>query len=219
MDDKERGDRLHFMSVVPFSAAPGSDEAGGGQIDAGDARERMLLLKQKLDEALGDIESIRGSLAAQQQLEQLLVQGRTHLHDMRGRLQQTASERDAVQAELAATRKTHQHEIDQFQRQIDDVREELQQAARERDRLAVQLAEQEASHKRFAEERTDERDTFKRLLDEASSNQREMMQDLDEQRQQIDTLREAAMRAQNFAREIMRAHDSATAPKPKPPQV
>ena len=179
----------------------------------------MLVLKQKLEEALGDLEAVRGSLASQQQLEQLLLQGRTHLQDMRGRLQQTASERDAVQAELAEARKAHQHEIDQFQRQLDDTREELQHASRERDRLAVQVEEQDASHQRFAEERSDERATFKRLLDEASSNQREMMEELDEQRQEIAMLREAAMRAQNFAREIMRAHESATAPKQKPPQA
>jgi hypothetical protein len=34
-----------------------------------------------------------------------------------------------------------------------------------------------------------------------------MVQELDEKRQQLETLREAAMRAQSLAREIMRAHE------------
>jgi chromosome segregation ATPase len=206
------------MSVVNFSAAPSSDPETAGQIDAADARDRMAALKQQLEQAVAEIDALQSTLSSQQQLEQLLKQGRTHLQDMRNRLQQTVSERDALQTELADSRRTHQREIEQLQRQIDDVQAELQQASGERNRLANQVAEQEASHKQFAEERTDERNTFKRLLDEASSNQRDMMQELDEQRQQINMLREAAMRAQSFAREIKRhsRHTAADVDRARP---
>lgn len=203
------------MSVVPFTASPAADTTTPAQTEAADARQRMLALKRKLDEAVADVDTIQSTLASQHDLEQLLKQGRTHLQDLRNRLQQTIGERDRLQSELVESAKAHQHAVEQTERQMDDLRAELKGALAERNRVALQLAEQEASHTRFAEERSDERATFKRLLDEASSNQREMMEELDGQRQQLDTLREAAMRAQNFAREIMRAHDSA-APSPKP---
>jgi DNA repair exonuclease SbcCD ATPase subunit len=198
------------MSVVPFTATPGSgDTTPSTQIDAADARQRMVAVKLKLDEVSAEIDAVQTTLASQHDLEQLLKQGRTHLQDLRNRLQQTVSERDKLQAELAESAKAHQRAVEQIERQMDDVRAELRGALAERNRLASQLAEQEASHERFAGERADERATFTRLLEEATSNQREMLEELDGQRQQLDTLREAAMRAQNFAREIMRAHDSA----------
>jgi chromosome segregation ATPase len=204
------------MNVVPFTAPPATDSTTPAQTEAADARQRMLALKQKLDEAAADVDSIQSTLASQHDLEQLLKQGKIHLQDLRNRLQETLAERDRLQADLVESGKAHQRSIEQIERQMDDVRAELQGASAERNRLAAQLAEQEASHARFAEERADERATFKRLLDEASSNQREMMEELDGQRQQLDTLREAAMRAQNFAREIMRAHESAVASPTKP---
>jgi chromosome segregation ATPase len=187
------------------------------QTDASDARQRMLDIKRQLEEAVAQITSLQSGLTAQGELEQLLKQGRVHLQDLRNRVQQVSAERDKLQAEIVDAKRSHQSQIDQLNREMDDVRQELHSAAAERDRVAVQLSEQEAAHQRFAEERADERSTFKRLLDEASSNQREMMQELNEQREQLDTLREAAMRAQSFAREIMRAHEAATASAPKPP--
>jgi DNA repair exonuclease SbcCD ATPase subunit len=204
------------MNVVPFTSGPATDETTLAQTDAADARQRMLALKRKLDEAAADVDSIQSTLASQHDLEQLLKQGKIHLQDLRNRLQQTIAERDRLQADLVESAKAHQQVVEQIERQMDDLRAELKGANAERNRVAAQLAEQEASHARFAEERSDERATFKRLLDEASSNQREMMEELDGQRQQLDTLREAAMRAQNFAREIMRAHDSAAASLTKP---
>ena len=204
------------MNVVPFSTASGPDEASPAQITAADASQQMVDIKHKLEEAATQIETLQRGLSTQAELEQLLKQGRIHLQELRTRLQQVTVERDRVQAELADTKRAHEGEVDQLTRQMDDLRQELQSAAAERDRVTAQLAEEEAAHKRFAEERADERSTFKRLLDEASSTQREMTQELNEQRQQLDTLREAAMRAQSFAREIMRAHEAATAAVPTP---
>lgn len=213
------------MSVVPFTASSDPGAGPGAPTQAADVRQQMLALKRKLEEAVGQIESLQSTLGSQEQLEQLLKQGRTHLQDLRSRLQQATTElqqvtaeRDRLQAESTGSKKAHQIEVDHLQRQTDDLRAELQGVTAERNRLAAHLEEREAAHKQFAEERTDERSTFKRLLDEATSNQREMTAELNEQQQQIDTLREAAMRAQSFAREIMRSHEAilpAAPPKPK----
>src|SRR5918993_4729752 len=206
------------MSVVPFSASPDSAAEPETPMQAVDARHQMVAVKQKLEEAVGQIDALQTTLAAQDQLEQLLKQGRTHLHDLRARLQQVTAERDRLQTEAVDTKNAHRAEVDQLQRQMDDLRAELQGATAERNRLAAHLEEREAAHKQFAEERSDERSTFKRLLDEASSTQREMTEELNEQRQQLDTLREAAMRAQSFAREIMRAHEAIVPADPAKPQ-
>lgn len=197
------------MSVVPFNTSTGSDAEAPAQSEAADARQRMLGVKRKLDEASGEIAALQSSLASQQELEQLLKQGRTHLQDLRNRLQQTAVERDRLQAELADSARAHQHHVEQLERQMDDLHAELQGATAERNRLAAQLGEQDAAHKQLAEQRADEQSTFTRLLDEASSVQRELTAEVQEQRQQIHKLREAAMQAQAYARDIIRAHETA----------
>jgi chromosome segregation ATPase len=137
------------MSAVLFSGSQGPDATASARIDAGDA---------------------------QRELERLLLQGRAHLVELRSRQQQTAAERDRLQAQRADIEKAHQQEVEDLKRQIDDLR-------------AEQIA-------------------FTRLLDEASAIQRELTEQVKEQRQQIHTLRESAMRAQAFAREIMRAHET-----------
>ena len=199
------------MNVVPFTASPDSDAAEPAQTDAADARQRMLGVKRKLQDVSGEIESIQSALASQQELEQLLKQGRAHLQDLRGRLQLTAAERDRLQAELADSASAHQRAMDQLERQAGDLRAQFQGAAVEREQLTAQLAEQSAAHEQFVQQRADEHGTFKRLLDEASSIQRQLTEEVQEQRQQIHTLREAAMRAQAFAREIMRTHEADSA--------
>jgi chromosome segregation ATPase len=210
--------------------------AASGAIDT---QQQLLALKQKLEEAVGECEHLQGSLTSQQQLEQLLLQGRTHLQDLRTRLQHMTAERDRLQIELSDRQTAHQHEVERVQiqlgemtnaaflqrmlaeqrdrdtrakqqdqqQQIDALDEQLQNTVAERDSLTAQLEQHEAAHRRFADERADERFTFERLLAEATSNQRDMVQELDEKRQQLETLREAAMRAQSLAREIMRAHE------------
>jgi hypothetical protein len=204
-----------------------------------DSLQQLIALKKKLEDAASDCEQLEGSLTSQQQLEHLLLQGRTHLQDLRARLQQMTAERDRLQIELADRQTAHQHEVERMQiqvgemtnaaflqrmlaeqrerdmrakqqdqqQQIDALDEQLQYTVAERDGLTARLQQQEAAHRQFAEERTDERFTFERLLAEATSNQRDMVQELDEKRQQLETLREAAIRAQSLAREIMRAHE------------
>ena len=197
------------MSVVPFNTSAAPDAEASAQPEAPDARQRMLGVKRKLEEASGEIEALQSSIASQQELEKLLKQGRAYLQDLRSRLQQTAADRDRLQAELADSTTGHQRDIEQLERQMDGLRAELQGATAERNRLASQLDEQEAAHKQFAEQWAGERSTFTRLLDEASSIQRELTEEVQEQRRQIHTLRESAMRAQSFARDIIRAHEAA----------
>lgn len=199
------------MSVVPFTASQDSDSIASAQTDAADARRRMLDVTHKLQDVAGDIEAIQHALASQQELEQLLKQGKAHLQDLRGRLQQISAERDRLQAEVADSAHAHQRTVEELERHMDDARAELQVMTADRNRTAAQLAEQITAHEEFARERADERNTFKRMLDEASFTQGEMAAELEEQRQQIDTLREAALRAQSFAREIMKAHETAQA--------
>jgi chromosome segregation ATPase len=197
------------MSVVPFNTSAGSDAEASAQPEAPDARQRMLGVKRKLEEASGEIEALQSSLASQKELEKLLKQGRAYLQDLRDRLQQTTAERDRLQGEVAATATAHQCHVEQLERQMDGLRAELQVATDERNRLASQLDEREAAHKQCAEQYAVERSTFTRLLDEAASIQRELTEEVQEQRRQIHTLRESAMRAQSFARDIIRAHDAA----------
>jgi hypothetical protein len=183
------------MSVVPFATSPGSEEGGPEQTDAADARQRMLVVKRTLEEASAAVESLQSALAAQHELEQLLKQGRTHLQDLRARLQRAEEERDRFRTELADSRRVHQRDIDQLQQQIE---------------------EQAGAHRQSAEERESERGTFTRLLNEAASKEREMIEERDQQRQHIEALREAGARAQSLAREIMRAHESAELPPARP---
>ncbi|MSO56881.1 MAG: hypothetical protein EXQ55_08180 [Acidobacteria bacterium] len=196
------------MSVVSFVNAPEPGSEPAAPSDTSDLQQEMLALTAKLEGAVADCARLQNSLVSQQQLEQLLRQGRTHLHEMRSRLEHVTADRGRLEAEFNESRNAQQREVGELQNQLDNLREQLQQAAGERDRLARQLAEQEAAHQRDVEERTDDRIKFKRLLAEATSNQRQMAEELNEQRQQIDTLRETAMRAQSLAREIMRAHES-----------
>lgn len=171
------------MSVVPFATSSGSEPA---PTDAADARQQMLAVKRTLDEASAAVESLQGALAAQHELEQLLKQGRAHLQDLRARLQRAEEERDRFRGELVESRTAHQRDVEQLQRQLD---------------------EQGAAHTQFAEERANERSTFTRLLNEAESKEREMIQERDAMRQQIEALRDAGMRAQSLAREIIQAHE------------
>jgi chromosome segregation ATPase len=182
------------MSVVPFATSSGSDPA---PTDAADARQQILAVKRTLDEATSAVESLQGALAAQHELERLLKQGRTHLQDLQTRLQHAEEQREQYRAELVESRTAHQRDVEQLQRQRD---------------------EQTAAHTQFAEERGDERTTLTRLLNEAESKEREMIQERDALRQQIEALRAAGMRAQSLAREIIQAHENVDFPPARPPE-
>ena len=184
------------MSVVPFAASPDPDAEPTALTDAADAQQRMLAVKRTLDEASAAVDSLQSTLAAQQELEQLLKQGRAHLQDLRLRLLRTENDRDRFHAELTESRNAHQLDVERLQRQLD---------------------EQTAAHTQYAEERAEERGTFTRLLNEAASKQRELMEEREALRRHIDSLREIGLRAQSLAREIVRAHeDAGTEPARQP---
>ena len=138
------------------------------------------------------------------------------------KLAEAASEIDSLDAALAA-----QHDLELLLRQgrmhLQELRSRLEQTAAERDLLKADLAESANAHQRELnqieqqmEELRAEQRTSTRLLEEAASIQRELTEEVQEQRQQIHKLREAAMRAQTFARDIIRAHEIAPPPGRKP---
>jgi chromosome segregation ATPase len=131
------------------------------------------------------------------------------------RLLEAANEIESLQAALGA-----QLDLELLLKQgrmhLQELRSRLEQTAAERDRLQIDLAESVKAHQRDLgtreqqiEDLRAEQRTSTRLLDEASSIQRELTEEVQEQRQQIHKLREAAMRAQAFARDIIRAHQIA----------
>jgi len=173
----------------------------------------MLALKRKLEDAAADVGRVQSTVTSLEKLEQLLKQGRTHLQDLRGRLQEMTAERDQLKTEIGDHQIAHQRTVERLQEHIDEAAKQAFLQKTRAEQLVVQLEEREASYQQFAEERTDERATFERVISEATANQREMVQELDENRQQLETLREAAMRAQSLARQIMRAHEETAADK------
>ena len=187
-DDKEvKNLGVTAMSVVPFATSSGSDPAAA-PTDAADARQQMLAVKRTLDEASAAVESLQGALAAQHELEQLLKQGRTHLQDLRARLQHAEEERERFvpSSSRAAPR-------------ISATSSNCSGSSTNR-RPPTRSSQRSAP-------RATQRSTFTRLLNEAESKEREMIQERDALRQQIEALRDAGMRAQSLAREIIQAHE------------
>jgi len=175
--------------------------------ETADVRQQMLALKRKLEDAAADVARVQNTVASVEKLEQLLKQGRTHLQDLRGRLQEMSADRDRLKTEIDDHQIAHQRAVERLQEQIDEAAKQAFLQKTRAEQLVLQLEEREASYQQFADERADERATFERVISEATANQREMVQELDENRQQVETLREAAMRAQSLARQIMRAHE------------
>lgn len=224
--------RREVNTQAPAEAAPAAPAA---------VRQQVSVLNKDLEAAANKFERLQTALARQEQLEQLLKQGRTHLEGMRSGLQQMIAQRDLLQTTLNEKVAAHQIELDRLHKEIDAAREHFAAAATERDglvarleereremlsreeehrqhfarvtaerdRLATEIETREAAQKQYAAERSEERSAFERLLAEARSNQRDMVQELDEQSEQNKILREAAIRAQALARQIMNTHEPA----------
>jgi chromosome segregation ATPase len=296
-----------FGAAPQPSAVKTSAEAAPAEV-----RRQLVALNKELEEAASKFQRLQGALAAQQQLEQLLKEGRVHLQDLRSRLKETTAERDLLKTALTDHATAHRLDIERLQgqiqeqtrdalaqqtlveqreremlskheeqrQQLDALRQQIEKATAdrdglavrlgqreremlskheeqrqqldalrqqfetataerdglaarldereremlskeeeqqrhfgraiaERDRLASQLEVREVAEKQLAADRAEQQATFERLLSEARSNQREMIQELDEQSQQNRILREAAMRAQSLARQIMNAREPA----------
>jgi chromosome segregation ATPase len=86
-----------------------------------DSLQQLIALKKKLEDAASECEQLQGTLTSQQQLEHLLQQGRTHLQDLRTRLQQMTAERDRLQIELNDRQTAHQHEVERLQIQLGEM--------------------------------------------------------------------------------------------------
>src|SRR5215210_1643466 len=102
------------MTVIPFAQAPQPEievwavESGGeaqsvepaAQAEHYDARQQVIHLKRYLEEAANECGRLQSSLVSQQQLEQLLKQGRIHLQDLQSRLLQITGERDQLKTDF-----------------------------------------------------------------------------------------------------------------------
>jgi hypothetical protein len=86
-----------------------------------DALQQLIALKKKLEDAARECEHLEGTLTSQQQLEHLLLQGRTHLQDLRARLQQVTAERDRLRIELSERQTAHQQEAERLQIQLGEM--------------------------------------------------------------------------------------------------
>jgi chromosome segregation ATPase len=188
-----------FLSNPVDSASTQTTTKAAAPATPGQVRQQVVALNQELEEAASKFERLQEPLATQQHLLQLLKQGQAHLQNLR-------KQNDALrqQVELTTT------DRDRLAARLVDVEREVGRATVERDQRSRELEQREAAHQQFARERSEERSTFERLLAEARSNEREMVQELDEQREQNNILREAAMRAQSLARQIMNTHAPVT---------
>src|SRR4051794_10889770 len=108
------------MSASPFAAAAQNDAEPDAHTQTPDLRLQVLGIKKKLEEAATECGSLQNSLVSQHQLEHLLKQGRTHLQDLRGRLQQMTVERDRLNGELNDQTTAHQREVARLQIQVDE---------------------------------------------------------------------------------------------------
>ena len=101
-----------------------------------------------------------------------------------------------------------------------DLRSRLQQATMERERLQTALAESRDTHERDLDQLRRRLDHVSQELGQSETERERLTALLDTrdaelaaERHEIATLREAAERAQAFAREIVRLHDR---PQPEP---
>ena len=106
------------------------------QTDADQVQQQVSALKKKLEDAANEVGSLQRSITSQQQLEQLLRQGRAHLQDLRNRLQEVSGDRDRLVTELNARKTAHQREVEELEQQLGQSHEQLQKMTAERDRLA-----------------------------------------------------------------------------------
>src|SRR5687767_5763923 len=154
--------------------------------EPGDVRQQVLGLQRKLEETASEFARLQGSLASQEKLEQLLRQGRTHLQEMRSRLQQATADRDRLEAELGEQKNLHQQELERLQNQIQEALSEalLQQTRadqRERDMVSSeqeqqhqlaamgeQLQKATAERSQLAAQLTDQEGAYKRFVEERS---------------------------------------------------
>jgi hypothetical protein len=151
------------MTVVPFAQAPQPEielwalESAGeprtvepaAQAERYDARQQVIDLKRTLEEAANECGRLQSSLVSQQQLEQLLKQGRIHLQDLQSRLLLVTAERDQLKTEFTDHKIASQREIERLQTGLEETTREafLQQTrAEQREREMLSKVQEQRHH-------------------------------------------------------------------------
>jgi exonuclease VII small subunit len=146
----------------------------------GASSEQLLMLESKIKEVETDRQRLEQSLSKLPQLELLLKQGRTHLQDLRAKLEEATKERDRLAAQLGGREvenerlwaeqvQLQQSLTEQQQRDLTGLRIELQEATAARDATAARLAEREGEHERL-----------RSMLDEAIADRERLTAQLNE---------------------------------------
>lgn len=128
-----------------------------------DVSGRLQELEAKLEVAEAGRAKLEQALARLPQLEQLLKQGRTHLQDLRTRLEGATRERDQLAARLGEGHNANealwteraalqQTLAEQQQQELNDLRAQLQDANAAREQMAARLRERESEHDRLLSE-------------------------------------------------------------------
>ena len=153
-------------------------------------------LEAKLEESETDRDRQERALSRLPQLEQLLKQGRTHLQDLRTRLDEATAERNRLAAQLANREVaneelcTEQVELqraltEKQQRELDELRIRVQDANATRDAVAARLHARETEHDRLLAEHQELRTNHEALRTE----QAEVRQSIEIQQQELGMLR------------------------------
>lgn len=106
---------------------------------------------------------LQQTLVKQSQLEQLLKQGKTHLVELRIRLDDAAAERDGLATELSELKNVHQQLIAErnwleealnasHHENVQELEKQLQAATTQRDQLALELSTLQTTHEQFVAE-------------------------------------------------------------------
>lgn len=143
--------------------------------------QQLVDLQKQLERAAINCATVQQGLATQQQLEQLLRQGRTHLHDLRTRLQQTTAERNQLATELNERKTAYLRELDRLETQLQEATAQglLQRTVAEQLENELQLKEQERKEqvdglRNEIQQMTAERDRFATDLAERETTQKEL---------------------------------------------
>jgi len=236
------------MSTATFEATPQTEtapkddggswvESGRGEAardsqgDAGDAGQLVLVLKRKLEEAASDLGRVQTNLATQQQLEHLLKQGRTHLQEMRSRLQDVTAERDRLNTEFGDHKIAHERDVERLQAQIDETTRQAflqrtQAEQRERDLLAKdqdqhdrldglerQLQKTTVERDRLTAQLQDQEAAYKQFADERADEratfERVIAEATANQREMVQELDEKRQQIETLREAAMRAQSLA----------
>lgn len=228
-------------TVQPATSAPPETSGHGAtnaERPASDPGQQVRNLKRRLEDAAAELGRLQSSFDAQHNLEQLLRQGRTHLQDLRARLQQATDERDRLQSErerlegeLAQRRTSHEREIERLQSQIEEAARQAfldktlaEQRARDlvvkeeehreqAEALRLQLQKSTADRERLSADLEEREAAYKRFADERSEEratfERLLAEATANQRDMVQELDDQRQQIQTLRETAMRAQSLA----------